>query len=411
MFRIHRYINRLGATVGLLGVLLAAGCGNGSKQTLGFSENANAKPANVMAATKVTTATVTVVSRNEAVGVTGTLEPDEETAVASKVSGNVLNIIVDRGSMVKKGDPLVQLDPTDARNSLAEGQAAAEELRVKLGLKKETDPFDPKNMPDVKVVKAQLDLAERNLQRYQALSEKNAIAKTEFDKYSSEFEAARNQYELVQRQARQTYQSYKTALTKLVSLRQAVTDNLIVAPFDGMVVEKLTSVGARVDVMMGGGKVIRMVKTDRLRLIVTVPQQYVGQIRPGQIISFSVEGFPGRAFQATVRLISPALDASTRSLKVEAYVENRDNRLHPGLFATAQLELGAATPAYYVPASAVMRDGDVVRLFIADQGVARQTLVTAGESSGGSVRILSGVGPKDRVIVNPSAIQDGVRIQ
>lgn len=393
-------------------VSFAAGCGNGSaKQSLGFSEAANAKQAGNTAVPKVTTAAVTVVNRNESVGLTGTLEPDEETCVASKVSGNVQKIFVDRGSMVKKGDPLVQLDPTDARNNLAEGEASAEELRVKLGLKKGVDAFDPTNMPDVKVVKTTLDLAERNFHRYESLIKTNVIARTEFDKISTEYDAARNQYEQVQRQARQTYQSYKTELTKVTTLRQALADTLIVAPFDGMVVEKMTAVGERVEVMMGGGQVIKMVKVNPLRLIVTVPQQYVGQIRPGQIVSFSVEGFAGKTFQGRVKLISPALETATRSLTVEANVDNSDNQLHPGLFATAQLELGASSPAMFVPASALSRDGDVMRLFVAVQGVARQKLVTVGESSGGSVRIVTGINSADRVIVNPSGLQDGVKIQ
>ncbi|MEN6627741.1 MAG: efflux RND transporter periplasmic adaptor subunit [Candidatus Sumerlaeia bacterium] len=409
-------VSFIGAWVGAaVAVSVAAGCGNGGKQSLGFTDSAHATQAPAPAAggnvassrSDLLTTAVTVVNRGQTVGLTGTLAPDEETRVAARVSGIVQTFYVDRGSMVRKGDPLVQLDPTNARNSLAEGEASAEELRVKLGMKNENEPFDPKNMPDVKVVKAKLDLAERNYRRYKALDAGNAIAKSEFDRVSSELEAARSTYDQTVRQALETYQGYKTAMAKVVTLRQTLADTLIVAPFDGMVVEKLTSVGEWLEVMMGTGNVVRLVKVSPLRLKVTVPQQYVGQIRPGQVISFTVEGFPGETFHGRVNLISPALDTATRSLTVEALVDNADFKLRPGLFATARLDTGASSVAMFVPASALTHGGDVTRLFVVSGGVARQKIVTVGETTPQGTQIIAGLDKAERVILNPAGVSDG----
>jgi RND family efflux transporter MFP subunit len=414
-------VKRTTALIAMLAALwFATGCGSTKeKASLGFAQaaaaaNGDTSASAALAIVPVATAAVSVAERNDPIGLTGTLKADEQARVASKVSGIVQKVFVDRGSLVRQGDKLVQLDTANARNSLAEGQAAVDELRARLGLHGDGDDFDAKAMPEVKAVKASMDLAERNYARYKELSDRNAVAKLEFDRVSSEFDALREQYQQAQHQAQQLYQSYKTALTHMVTLRQALADTLTVAPFDGMVAEKIVTVGERVEVMMGGGQVIVLVKVNPLRLTLTVPQQYVGLIHQDQLVTFKVEGLPDETFQGRVTYIGPALEAESRSLTVEALVDNTDLRLRPGLFATAQLAAGERTDALFVPASAVLRAGDVARLFVARDGVAREKIVTVGDAKSDAksndIQILAGLDKNDRVIVNPAGIQDGAKI-
>src|SRR5688572_23097226 len=113
----------------------------------------------------VKTAPVESLNRPTCVRVTGGLAADEEGDVAGKLGGNVLQVHVDRGSFVKQGNPLVTLDPTTAKNTLSEAQAAAAELQVRLGLSKSTDKFEATNQPEVKSARLTYELAEKNLIR------------------------------------------------------------------------------------------------------------------------------------------------------------------------------------------------------------------------------------------------------
>lgn len=397
----------------LLSTLLTVTACNGKteKSQLGFADETQTT-SSTQSVVRVTTAPVRVSQKQTAISLTGSLEGDERAKVACRVAGIVQEIYVERGSLVKKGDRLLQLDPVDARNSLAEGEAAAAELRVRLGLKEgDSAPFVAEEMPEVKAVKASLDLAELNFKRFEELNNQKVLAKSEFDRARSERDASREQYKQTLRQATQLYQSYKTALTRLTTLRQGLTDTLVTAPFDGIVAEKLVSTGEHVDLMMGGGRVIELVKVNPLRLALTVPQQYADQVSQGQTVAFSVDGFPGETFQGRVTYIGPSLEAASRSLKVEALVENPDHRLRPGFFATANLGLGQESSIVLAPESAISRDGDVTRVFVVQEGKAHERIVTTGEAKDGFVEILNGLTQQDRVVTSPSSVPDGATVQ
>jgi membrane fusion protein (multidrug efflux system) len=410
----HSFFSRRGYVSLLISVVLLAlvACdGKSEKSQLGFADETQSTSA-TQAVVRVVTAPVRVSQKQNAISLTGSLEADERAKVACRVAGIVQEIYVERGSLVKKGDRLLQLDPVDARNSLAEGEASVAELRARLGLKEgDNAPFVAEEMPEVKAVKAALDLAELNFKRFEELNNQKVLAKSEFDRGRAERDASREQYKQTLRQASQLYQSYKTALARLTTLRQGLTDTLVLAPFDGIVAEKLVATGEHVDLMMGGGRVIELVKANPLRLALTVPQQYAEQVRQGQTVAFSVDGFPGETFQGRITYIGPALEAASRSLKVEALVDNPDHRLRPGFFATANLGLGRETAVSQVPESAISRNDDVTRVFVVREGAAHERIVTVGETKDGFTEILNGLNPEDRVVTSPSSVQDGCRVQ
>ena len=102
---------------------------------------------------------VEVVPRCDVLRLTGTLVADERSSVASNTSGIAAEVRVDRGSLVRKNDVLVQIDPTDAKNKLAEGQAMLDELKARLGIDENTREFNPEDEPEVRLAKASADLA------------------------------------------------------------------------------------------------------------------------------------------------------------------------------------------------------------------------------------------------------------
>lgn len=350
--------------------------------------------------------TVEAVARPLTLRLTGSLAADERSEVGANVAGIVSETRVDRGSVVKKGDLLVQLDPRDSQYALDEGESAAEELRVRLALD-EGATFDPDKVPEVEAARLTMEMAEKTYRRSESLKKDNAIALEAFDQAEMEYRTAVHRHHLTRMQAKELYRRYRSAMTHLVTLRKALEDCSIRAPFDGWVAERNVSLGERVISIFPGAKLVTVLKIDPLRLSLTVPQQDLAQIRAGQTVMFQADAFPGRTFTGTVRYITPAVSSDSRSLCVEALVPNADAVLRPGLFVTAQLQLDGKQTEIYVPQAAVCNRGDVAAVFAVRGGVIREQIVSLGEPAGGRARVLSGLAAGDVVVTTPDKVHDG----
>ena len=318
---------------------------NGSsagKATLGFLSRSGAKDS----ALRIETVPVERVQRSDILRLTGSLIADERSSVASNTSGIAAEVAVDRGSIVRKNDVLVQIDPTDAKNKLTEGRAMLEELKARLGLDGDMATFNPQNQPEVRLAEASADLAASNLKRAKEMFAKKVISAEAYDQTQTEYELASQRYRQALLLIKQAYQACQTAMAKLAILEKAVADTTIRAPFDGWVAERLVSVGEQISSGMQATKVVTLVRIDPLRLALTVPQQNIGCIRPGQTVRFHVDSFPDREFTGTVRFIAPIVANDTRSMVVEAVVPNPNGALRPGLFATAELVLPKKGPSF-----------------------------------------------------------------
>jgi RND family efflux transporter MFP subunit len=349
---------------------------------------------------------VEAVPQNLTLRLTGSLIADEKSEVGSNAAGIVSETRVNRGSFVKKNDLLVQLDPRDAQYALDEALAAVEELRARLGLDEHKE-IRIEEIPEVEAAKLALDLAERTYKRSEALKQQNAVALESWDQAVTDYRSAVQRYQLAMRMARQMYRSYISAKTHVITLRKAVDDCSIRAPFDGWVAERNISVGERVISLFPGAKLVTLLRIDPLRLSLTVPQQEMAQIKVGQTVVFQTDAFPGKTFNGTVRYITPAVTSDNRSLCVEAVVPNPDAMLRPGLFATAELQLDQQRTDLFVPKAAVLNRGEVAAVFVVRGGVIREQIVSVGESAGGRVHVTSGLAPGDIVITTPNKVRDG----
>jgi membrane fusion protein (multidrug efflux system) len=353
---------------------------------------------------------VEAVVRNLTLRLTGSLAADDKSEVGSNAMGNVSETRVERGSFVKKGDVLLQIDPRDAQNALDEGINAAEELRVRLGLD-ESQEFRVDDVPEVEAAKAAMDLAEHTFHRAESLKKQKAIALESYDQSVSDYHSAVQRYYLARRMAKQLNRSYRSAVTHLVTLRKAVDDCTIRAPMDGWVAERNISVGERIIALFPGAKLVTLLRINPLRLTLTVPQQEMAQIKIGQTVTFQTDAFPGRRFTGAVRYISPAVTCDNRSLCVEAVVPNPNAELLPGLFVTAELQLDNKQTELYVPTSAVCNRGDVAAVFVIRGGTVREQIVSLGDREGSRMRILTGLAAGDVVAATPDALHDGDKVQ
>jgi membrane fusion protein, multidrug efflux system len=329
--------------------------------------------------------------------VTGSLVADAQAEVSAETAGRVVETPVERGTRVAQGALLVRISPQETAAQLQEADANAAQIEARLGLTA-GQPFDRNRVPDVMNAKASLDLADAEFNRMKALVEQKVISQSEFDQRRTQLEAARQSYQAAQNAADQSYRSLEAARARIALARKAVADTSVRAPLDGLVVERLVSIG---DYVTRGQRVATVVRVDPLRVELTVPEQQVAMIKVGQQVRLTVDAYPGEEFAATVRFISPALRSDQRALTVEAIAVNKDGRLKPGLFATALVRQPDAAPALLVPASAVETIAGTSRVYIVKNNVVDERIVTTGERIDDKIEITSGVSKEEVVASEP----------
>ncbi len=340
--------------------------------------------------------------------VTGSLAADEQADVAAETGGRIIGTPVERGSRVAAGAPLIRISGTEADASLREAEANAGQLEARLGLMA-GQPFDPVRVPDVLNAKASLDWAEADFNRIKSLVDQKVVSQAEYEQRLTAVQAARQQYQVALNGAQQSYRSLQAARARVDMARKSSADTVVRAPFAGIVAERLVSTG---DYVTRGMKVATVVRIDPVRVELTVPEQYVSLVKAGQQVRLTVDAYPNEVFTAKVRFVSPSLKANQRALTVEAVADNTDNRLKPGLFATALLQQPAAAPALLVPATAVETVSGTSRVYVIAGDKVEERIVTLGEKVGDRVELATGIKAGEQIAVNPRGkLADGVRVQ
>jgi RND family efflux transporter MFP subunit len=190
--------------------------------------------------------------------------------------------------------------------------------------------------------------------------------------------------------------------------RKALADTTVRAPFDGIVGQRLVSVG---DYVTRGTKVATVVRANPLRVELTVPEQFVSEVAPGRPVRLQVDAYRDRTFVGQVRYVSPALSADTRALIVEAVVPNPSGELKPGFFATAQIEQAQRKPGILVPAGAVQTVSGTARVFVINGARAEERLVTTGQVVGDRIEVTNGLKAGEQVATgNLAQLVDGASV-
>jgi RND family efflux transporter MFP subunit len=340
--------------------------------------------------------------------VSGTLAAHEEAEVAAEVAGRVVATPIERGSRVARGAMLIQVADSEVTSQAREAEANVGQIEARLGIAAGA-PFDVERVPEVANARASLELTGTEFERTKLLHESQLLSRSEFDQKQAQVESARRQYEVAKNGAEQQYQALVGARARLALARKAVADTVVRAPFDGLVGERLVSVG---DYVTRGTKIASVMRVSPLRLELTIPAQYVTVVAVGSAVTLEVDAHPGESFVGQVRFVSPALRADTRALVVEAIVENADGRLRPGLFATARIEQAEMTPALLIPSSAVQRTATATRVFVVAGDHVEERLISLGQDEGALIEAASGLKAGERVVVNGiERLRDGTRVK
>jgi RND family efflux transporter MFP subunit len=361
------------------------------------------------ASAAVSVATAVAIERplTRFIRVTGTLAAQEQADVAAEIQGRVVATPVERGTVVANGADLIRIAAAEAEAQAAEAEANAAQLEERLGLA-EGKTFDLDRVPEVANARANVTLSQGDFDRAKMLFEKKLLSQADFDKTSAQAEVSRRQFDIARNSSMQQYQALLAARARVNLARKALADTVVRAPFAGVVGERMVSVG---DYVTRGMKVASVLRTSPLRLQLTVPQQYSVEVGVGRAVSLEVDTAPGKTFTGVVRYVSPALQADSRTLIVEAVVPNDDGALKPGSFATARIEQESKKPGILVPAAAVRTIAGVSRVFVVATDRAEERLVTLGQAVDDLVEITTGLKKDERVATtNITQLVDGALV-
>ncbi len=399
-----------------VGAFIAA-CG-GSKANIRKDEAANTPPP----AVDVTTATAIKRDLPRFFEATGSLAGDQQTDVAPQTSGKVVAVGVDIGSPVRRGQMLVRLD--DAELKLRVEQAAAQVQQAKANVRQAEEKiglrpgqaFDPNRVAEVAAARVALDLAEKNLRRAEKLIESGDVSRQFYDEQRARRDQLKEQYDVALAQARQNYAGVDVARTNVANAEAALSlakQNLsyavIPAPMDGFVSERTADLGEYVSPQQ---KVATIVRTNPLRVRIDIPEQAIPEVRVGQSVSATTSAWPDRNFSGRVARIAPNVTAQSRTLTVEAEIDNSSGALKPGQFATVRILQERAEPAVLVPARAVTSEAGVSRVFVIKNGHAEQRLVQTGQTEGDLIEIRQGVAADEQVATsNQQQLTDGIAVK
>lgn len=420
-------------------------CGNSNAET----DNANAENTETQVI-QVETAIAKVEQIPTYLEATGTLTSDAASDVAPTIGGKIVKVNFDVGSYVNRGDALVQLDARDAQIKLEQAQAQVEQQRkaveqaragveqaianlrqtqARLGVR-DGENFDIKDFSQVISVTAQLELAEKQLRRFENLLESGDISRATYDQQKAQrdqllgqlaearsnaavaikaINAAQAGVTSARAQVGNAQAAVASAQTQVDQARKTISDNTIYAPISGYVSERNADPGEYISPNQPNAKLATIVRTAILRLQINVPEQDIGKVAVGQSVSAQVSAYPDRKFAGTVRRVLPSLDTQSRTLTVEAEIENVNGLLKPGQFATVRITQSKPEPAVMIPTSAVRADGERNLVFVIKDGIANERVVQTGLLENNEIEIKSGVQENEIVATsNVDKLGDGV---
>lgn len=340
--------------------------------------------------------------------VTGSLVADEEAEVAAEIAGRVVETPVELGTRVTAGAPLVRISPEQASAQVAEAEANAAQVAAALNLTP-GGPFDPERVPDVIAAKAEYELAVSEYERFKQLLAERVVSQSEYDTRATRVESTKRRYEATRDGVNQRYRQWQAATARVALARKALGDTTVRAPFAGMVSDRKVSVG---DFVTTGTKVVTVVRISPLRVALTVPEQLVSRVAPGQSVQVRVDAYPDRAFGGTVRYVSPALRADQRALTVEAILPNESGELKPGLFANAEISQPTKDEVLVLSRSAIQTTSGTPRVFVLRGDHVEEHIVRTGQIVGDNVEIAEGLSSGDVVVVSKNAtLTDGTKVR
>lgn len=304
----------------------------------------------------------------------GEFQPFQTVEIHAKVRGYVDRVLVDRGSVVKRGQLLAELTAPEMKAEIAAAQSKVQAAES-----------------DQRQAEAQVTASKSTYDRMKEAAETpGAISGNELIQAQEQLAAAealvssKHQATVAARSASQAQKDLEAYLR-------------ITAPFDAVVTERLVHPGA----LVGPGAdpvLLRIQQVSRLRLVVALPEENTGRILQGVRVNFRVPAYPNRTYSGTIARISHSLDQKTRTMPVEVDVLNRDGSLSPGMYSSVKWPVHNSQAALWVPKTSVVTTTERTFVIRNQNGHVEWVDVTKGASEGDLIQISGNLQPGDLVV-------------
>lgn len=282
----------------------------------------------------------------------GAIEANEVVDLKSEISGLVEQLNFEEGGHVTSGQILIKINDSELRAQLEQAQTRS-------------------------------NLASENERRANLLLEKEAISQEEYDIASADYRTAKSQIQLIQAQLNKT---------------------VIKAPFSGTIGLRSISKGSYITPTTPIAQLVNMTK---VKIQFSIPEKYAAKVKVGEQVKFTVQGSE-EVFQARIYALDPLIEESTRTLRVRALADNGKNRLIPGSFANVTFPLETITDGLLVPTEALIPIQNGKKLFVKNQGKAKEVLVETGGRTDALVLITKGITEGDTILTSGvMSLRDG----
>ena len=318
-----------------------------------------------------------------------------QATVSSKVTGKVMEVLVEEGLKVEAGQVLARIDSSNVEKSLHLAEAQLESSRKALD---ET--------------KANLEQADREFHRVTQLAENKVASQADLDRAEADAKSLRARLE-------KQKADIVVAEKDVAQWQQQLDDTIIRAPFAGIVTSKNAQPGEMISPMSAGGSFTRtgictLVDMSSLEIEVDVNESYINRVEPGQHVEATLDSYPDWHIPAKVIAIIPAADRQKATVKVRVGFDKLEPRILPDMGVKVAFQgagEGQSVKSVSVPKTAVRRiDGrDVV--WVVREGRVERRAVTVAAALNDEVTIAGGLNGGERVVVEgPDDLADGVRV-
>lgn len=294
----------------------------------------------------------------------GNIRAYTDAAIYARTSGYLKKWYVDIGTRVQAGQLLAEIETPEVDQQLLQTRA------------------------DLATAEANYQLAQSTAERWKELVATDSVSKQETDEKIGDLAAKKAIVE--------------SGRANVKRLEQLHAFGKIYAPFAGVITVRNTDVGQLIDAGNSQGReLFHLAATDKLRVYVSVPQQYSRAATPGVSADLTLEELPGRKFTGKISRTANAIDAASRTLLTEVEVNNSSGELLPGAYVSVHLKLRSKGASMTVPANTLLFRSEGLRVAVVRDGQAHLTPITVGRDFGTDVEVVSGLNGDESIVVNP----------
>ncbi|AQS04151.1 efflux RND transporter periplasmic adaptor subunit [Clostridium beijerinckii] len=340
-----------------------------------------------------------------------TLEAYQQGIITSNTSAKVLTVSIENGQYVNQGDTIATLDDQDIQKNIKSAQSQVEQYEQQINVQEKSLNSAQVSMESLQI---NVDDAQRNYDREKALLDKKAISQTDLESYEKTLNTAKASYnsglasiETAKANLESAKASLESQKVTLANYQTDLNNTIIKAPISGVVSDKSLYVG---QMASSGSTIAKINDISSVYATIQVPQEKISSIKIGQAATITFDG-SDRTYDGTVQNINLSADTTARVFNVKVQIDNSDKSLLPGVYAKVELASAEATQVITVPVNALVGNEGDYSVFINDNGTAKKTKITIGETNGNNVEVASGIKDGDQIICsNTSTLQDGTEI-